>query len=117
MTGFGRMAMRWTAAATLALPAGIGALPSASAAEDYLTGSPGILCETPAKIAEMLMAENNPRALDRVRGCRVIDNGSPVRILSRDNAVAKVTVGTGSNAATGYMPVQSITNARGDPID
>ncbi len=89
------------------------------AADDYVAGSPGLLCETPAQIAETLRhtEENNMQSLNRLMGCRLVENGLVVRILSRDNSVAKVTAGTGPNAVTGYMPVQSITNARGDPID
>ena len=105
--------------ATLLLSARVGALPSASAGDDYIAGSPGLLCEMPAQIAETLghMAENNRQALSRLKGCRLIESGSPVHILSRDKSVAKVTAGTGPDAMTGYMPIQSITNLRGDPID
>lgn len=88
-------------------------------ADDYVAGSPGLLCETPAQIAETLRHtdENNMQALSHLKGCRLIENGSALRILSRNDSVAKVTAGTGPNAVTGYMPVQSITNVRGDPID
>lgn len=116
MTGPKRMAGRWAA---MALLAQFGLWPSASAAEDYVTSSPGLLCETPEQIAETIghMAENDKKALGRLEGCRLIENGSTVRIVSRDRFVAKVIVGTAPNPITGYMPIQSITNARGDPID
>jgi hypothetical protein len=91
----------------------------AGAAEDYVAGSPGVVCETPQRVAEFLgyMAENNKKALSRLPGCRTVEPGAPVRIVSRERFVAKVTVGAGSNPVSGYMPTQSITNARGDPID
>jgi hypothetical protein len=101
------------------LSARIASLPSAIAADDYVAGSPGLLCEAPAQIVETLRhtEDNNMQALNRPMGCRLIENGVVVRILSRDKTVAKVTAGTGPTAVTGYMPVQSIINARGDPID
>jgi hypothetical protein len=91
----------------------------AGAAEDYVAGSPGVLCETPQRVAEFLgyMAENNKKALSRLPGCRTVEHGAPVRIVSRERFVAKVTVGIGPNPVSGYMPTQSITNVRGDPID
>ena len=102
--------------AILVLSARLGSLPPAMAADDYFAGSPGLLCETPGKIDDALRYTENDME-KHLKGCRLIENGSPVRILSRDKSVAKVTVGTGPNAVTGYMRVQSITNARGDPID
>ena len=116
MTGLGRMAARWTVIAILALAARAGSVPPAMAADDYVVGSPGLLCDTPGQIEDALRyTENNMEK--HLKGCRLLENGSPVRILSRDKSVAKVTAGTGPNAVTGYMRVQSITNARGDPID
>lgn len=116
MARYGRIAVRWAAIAILVLSAEIGSLPPAMAADDYVAGSPGLLCETPGKIDDALRYTEND--MERhLKGCRLIENGSPVRILSRDKSVAKVTAGTGPNAVTGYMRVQSITNARGDPID
>src|SRR5690349_841155 len=116
LTRFGRIAVRSTAIAILVLSARIGSLPLAMAADDYVAGSPGLLCETPGQIDEALRYTENDME-KHLKGCRLIENGSPVRILSRDKSVAKVTAGTGPNAVTGYMRVQSITNARGDPID
>jgi hypothetical protein len=109
----------WKRLPLLVLAGQLGAFAPAGAAEDYVTGSPGLLCDTPGQIAETLgyMAENNKRALQRLKGCRLVEHGSPVRIVSRDHAVAKVVVGGGPNPASGYMPIQSITNARGDPIE
>ena len=94
----------------------MGLIPLAMAADDYVAGSPGLLCDTPGQIEDVLRYTENDMQ-KHLKGCRLIENGSPLRILSRDKSVAKVTAGTGPNAVTGYMRVQSITNARGDPID
>jgi len=102
--------------AILVLPALTASLPPAMAADDYFAGSPGLLCETPGQIDDALRYTENDMQ-KHLKGCRLIENGSPVRILERDKSVAKVTAGTGPKAVTGYMRVQSITNARGDPID
>jgi hypothetical protein len=116
---FGRMAAIWKRLSVLVLAGLLGAVAPAEAAEEYVTGSPGLLCDSPGQIAQTLgyLAENNKKALQRLKGCRLVEHGSPVRIVSRDHAVAKVLVGGGPNPASGYMPIQSITNARGDPID
>jgi hypothetical protein len=113
------MAAIWKRLPLLVLAGQLGVFPAAGATDDYVTGSPGLLCDTPGRIAETLgyLAENNRKALQRLKGCRLVELGSPVRIVSRDHAVAKVVVGAGPNPAAGYMPVQSITNGRGDPID
>ena len=113
------MAARWIPLLALMVSAQLGASLSASAAEDYITGSPGLLCETPGQITETLgfMAENTKKAVNLSKGCRLIEYGSPVRIVSRDHAVAKVIVGSGPNPVLGYMPIQSITTTKGDPID
>ena len=115
----GRMTARWIPLPVLVFSAQLGALPSAIAAEDYVTGSPGLVCETPGQVAEALgsIAENNKTALSLAKGCRLVEYGSPVRIVSRDFAVAKVAVGSGPNPVLGYMPIQSITTTKGDPID
>jgi hypothetical protein len=112
--GFRKHVARWTPLLILSLILSRGA-----AAADYLAGSPGLLCDAPAQIAAALrnMAENDRAALKRLEGCRLVENGTALRILSRDQFVAKVVVGTGPDAATGYMPVQSITDAKGNPID
>jgi hypothetical protein len=113
------MAARWIRLPVLVFSAQLGALPSASAAEDYVTGSPGLVCETPGQIAETLgsIAGIDKKAPRLPKGCRLVEYGLPVRIVSRDHAVAQVAVGSGSNPVLGYMPIQSITNAKGDPID
>ena len=116
MARVGRIAVRRMAIAILVLTPRLGSLPPALAADDYVAGSPGLLCDTPRQIDEALRYTEND--MERhLKGCRLIENGSPLRILSRDKSVAKVTAGTGPNAVTGYMRVQSITNSRGDPID
>jgi hypothetical protein len=71
------------------------------------------------QIAQTLgsIPENSKKALNLPKGCRLVEYGSSVRIVSRDHAVAKVAVGSGPNPVLGYMPVQRITNATGDPID
>ena len=116
---FGRVAARGIPLPVLVFAAQLGALPAAPAAEDYVTGSPGLVCETPGQIAESLrsMAGTDKKAPILPHGCRLVAYGSPVRIVSRDHAVAKVAVGSGPNPVLGYMPIQSITNAKGDPID
>ena len=119
MVRFGRMTTRWRPLPVLVFSAQLGALPSAIAAEDYVTGSPGLVCETPGQIAETLgsMAGKDKKTLRLPNGCRLVEYGSPVRIVSRDAAVAKVAVGSGPNAVLGYMPIRSITNTKGDPLD
>lgn len=115
----GGMAARRIRLAILVISAQLGALPPAAAAEEYLTGSPGLVCETPGQLAETLgsVAGGDKRTLRLPNGCRLVEYGSPVRIVSRDHAVAKVAVGPGPNPVLGYMPLRSITNTKGDPID
>jgi hypothetical protein len=113
------MAARWIRLAALLCSVQLGGLASASAAEEHVAGSPGLVCETPGQVSETLgsMAGKDKRTPSLPKGCRLVENGSPVRIVSRDGVVAKVAVGSGANPVLGYMPIRSITNAKGDPID